>query len=164
MSSGKRLRRRAAPALRLAYRGAYYGMRAWSLTTRPRLRGVKCVLRDDAGRVVWVRHTYGDRAAWELPGGAARRSESPVEAARRETREELGVDVPAWEELGTVEGRWTGARLQLTCCAADCPPGARLDPDPVEIAETTWADPHAPPGRVGKVTKGALPLLKGVVR
>jgi 8-oxo-dGTP pyrophosphatase MutT (NUDIX family) len=150
--------------MRLAYRGAYYGMRAWSMTTRPRLRGVKCVLRDGEGRVVWVRHTYGDRGAWELPGGAARRSESPAEAARRETREELGVDVEAWRELGTAEGRWTGARLHLTCCEADCPAGARLDPDPVEIAVAVWGAADEPPGRVGRVTKAVLPLVKGVVR
>jgi 8-oxo-dGTP pyrophosphatase MutT (NUDIX family) len=139
-------------------------LRAWSLVTRPRLRGVKCVLRDEAGQVVWVRHTYGDRGAWELPGGAARRSESATEAARREAREELGVDVATWEELGTVEGRWTGARLQLTCCAAVCPPGARLDPDPVEIAVAVWSAADAPPGRVGQVTAGALPLLRRAVR
>jgi 8-oxo-dGTP pyrophosphatase MutT (NUDIX family) len=150
--------------MRLAYRGAYYGLRAWSLVTRPRLRGVKCVLRDDAGRVVWVRHTYGDRGAWELPGGAARRSEPAAEAARREAREELGVDVEAWREVGTAEGRWTGARLQITCCVADCPPGTRLDPDPVEIATAVWAPADQPPGRVGRVTRATLPLLKGVVR
>ena len=83
--------------LRLVYRGGYWAMRGWSAVLHPRRRGVKCVLRDGAGRIVWVRHTYGDRGAWELPGGAARRSESPVEAARREAREELGVDVEAIE-------------------------------------------------------------------
>jgi len=139
-------------------------VRAWSLLRRPRLRGVKCVLRAGDGQIVWVRHTYGDRAAWELPGGAARRSETALEAARREAREELGVDVPAWRELGTVHGTWTGAQLALTCCAADWPPGAQLDPDPVEIAVTAWAPPARPPGRVGKVTAGALPLVRDAVR
>ena len=133
-----RVRRRAAPVLIPAYRAAWWMLRGWSLATRPRLRGVKCVLRDDAGRVVWVRHTYGDRAAWELPGGAARRSESAPEAARREAREELGVDVTGWRDVGTVSGRWTGAQLALTCCVADWPADARLDPDPVEIAAATW--------------------------
>lgn len=125
---------------------------------------MKCLLRDEAGRVVWVRHTYGDRGAWELPGGAARRSESPVQAARREAREELGVDVATWEVVGAAEGRWTGAHLQLTCCVADCPPGARLDPDPVEIAVVVWAPVDEPPGRVGQVTARTLLLLKGAVR
>lgn len=159
-----RLRRRAAPALRLAYRVAYYGLRAWSVAARPRMRGVKCVLRDERGRVLWVRHTYGDRGAWELPGGGARRSESAQQAARREAREELGVDLEDWKLVGSAEGRWTGARLRLACCVADLPPGARLDPDPVEIATTAWAPPDAPPGRVGSVTAGALPLVRRAVR
>ena len=74
----------------MAYRAAFLLMRAWSLTTHPHLRGVKCVFRDAEGSVLWVRHTYGDRSVWELPGGAARRSESAPAAARREAHEELG--------------------------------------------------------------------------
>jgi 8-oxo-dGTP pyrophosphatase MutT (NUDIX family) len=149
--------------LRLVYRGAYWGLRAWSLATRPHLRGVKCIVRDPAGRVLWVRHTYGDRAAWELPGGAARRDEAPALAARREAREELGVDLQPWDEIGAVTGRWTGAELQLTCFVAEVEAGLALDPDPVEIAETRWADPAEPPGRVGTVTRGALPLVRGAL-
>jgi len=137
---------------------------AWSLVARPHRRGVKCVLRDEQGRVVWVRHTYGDRAAWELPGGAARRRETAPDAARREAREELGVDIHRWQDLGTVEGRWTGARLELTCCLADWPAGARLDLDPVEIAAARWAPAGAPPGRVGRVTAGALALVERAVQ
>jgi 8-oxo-dGTP pyrophosphatase MutT (NUDIX family) len=135
-------------------------LRAWSLVTHPHLRGVKCVLRDEAGRVLWVRHTYGDRAAWELPGGAVRRSERPAEAARREAREELGVDLDAWEEVGAVTGAWTGAVLVLTCLVSDVGSGIALDPDPVEIAAARWADPAEPPGPVGEVTRNALPLVR----
>ena len=139
-------------------------MAAWSLVARPHRRGVKCVLRDGEGRVVWVRHTYGDRTAWELPGGAARRRETAPEAARREAREELGVDVATWRDVGTVEGRWTGAHLELTCCLADWPDGAQLDLDPVEIAAAEWAPAGSPPGRVGRVTAGALPLAERAAR
>ena len=138
-------------------------MRAYSFARRPRLRGVKCVLRDGAGQIVWVRHTYGDREAWELPGGAARRRETALEAARREAREELGVDVETWRDIGTVTGRWTGAHLALTCCLAEWPSDARLDTDPVEIDRTAWAPAGAPPGRVGRVTAGALPLITRTV-
>jgi len=146
--------------LRLVYRGGYWAMRGWSAVLHPRRRGVKCVLRDGAGRIVWVRHTYGDRGAWELPGGAARRTESPVEAARREAREELGVDVGDWEDIGTVHGRWTGMHLALTCCLAEWPRDAALDTDPVEIAESAWAPPEDPPGRVGVVTRGSMTIVE----
>jgi 8-oxo-dGTP pyrophosphatase MutT (NUDIX family) len=138
-------------------------LRGWSVVRRPHLRGVKCIVRDTEGRVLWVRHTYGDRTAWELPGGATRRSESALEAARREAREELGVDMETWLDIGTVTGRWTGAHLALTCCLAEWPAGAQLDTDPVEIDRTQWAPAGAPPGRVGRVTAGALPLITRTV-
>jgi 8-oxo-dGTP pyrophosphatase MutT (NUDIX family) len=143
---------------------AWYGVRAHAVLLHPRVRGVKCVLRGADGQIVWVRHTYGDRSAWELPGGAVRRSESFVEAARRETREELGVDVERWDDVGTIEGRWTGARQELSCCAADWPAGATLDPDPVEIAVARWAPAGEPPGHVGRVTEGILALVERAMR
>ena len=120
---------------------------------------MKCVLRDGDGRLLMVRHTYGDRRAWELPGGAARRSEDAAAAARREAREELGVDVPDWRMLGEVDGTWTGARLHLDCLEAAWPEGATLDVDPVEIAEAGWFDPGALPQPIGVVTRGAMTVV-----
>ena len=128
--------------------------------TTPKLRGVKCVVRDPEGRVLWVRHTYGDRAAWELPGGAVRRGEPPADGARREFAEELGVDLEVWTPLGETTGHWTGAELTLTCLFSEVGPGVTLDPDPVEIAACQWAGLDAPPGRVGVVTEGSLPVVR----
>ena len=155
-----RRRRRVAPLLRAGYRVAWWGITAWSVLTAPRIRGVKCVLHDGAGRVLFVRHTYGDRRAWELPGGGARRGEGPAAAARREAREELGVDVEAWRELGTISTGRARGRLELTCLAADWPAGAALDLDPVEIAAAAWHAPAAPPSPLGRVSADAMPLLR----
>src|SRR4051794_21689216 len=124
-----RRRRRVAPLLRAGYRVAYWLITAWSLLAAPRIRGVKCVLRDADGRVLFVRHTYGSRRSWELPGGGARRSEDAAEAARREAREELGVDVVEWRELGAVDTGRSRGRLELTLFEAAWPPGAVLDLD-----------------------------------
>src|SRR3712207_8104462 len=86
-----RYRPRSVPLLRLAYRVAYRLILAWASVARPSVRGVKCVLRAGDGRVLLVRHHYGDRSAWELPGGGAKRGESAADAAAREALEELGV-------------------------------------------------------------------------
>src|SRR5204863_7457976 len=51
---------------------------------------VVCLVRDDAGRLLLVRHVEG---WWSLPGGAIDPGESPAEAARREAREEASVEV-----------------------------------------------------------------------
>jgi 8-oxo-dGTP pyrophosphatase MutT (NUDIX family) len=117
-----------------------------------------CVLRDAAGRVLLVRHTYGDRRAWELPGGWVGREEDPVAAARREAREELGADVPGLRRCDDLDGLWHFKREHLTVCAAPWPGGApRLDP--VEIAEARWADPADPPARLGASTRAVLARL-----
>ncbi len=48
---------------------------------------------DSAGRVLLVKHSYG-RMNWELPGGNGLPAEDPQSTARRELREETGLDLP----------------------------------------------------------------------
>ena len=154
-----RRRRRIVAAMRAGYRVAYWLVWAWCAVLRPHQRGVKCVVRAGDGRVLFVRHSYGDQAAWELPGGRAKRSEPAADAARREAREELGVDLESWRDVGTVEGTWTGARLELTCLQAELPGGAVLDPDPVELQTCAWHALDDPPRPLGPVTLAAMPLV-----
>lgn len=47
---------------------------------------------DERGLVLLVRHSYGERN-WELPGGGAEAHESAEDAARREAREEVGIEL-----------------------------------------------------------------------
>ncbi|MCX4820335.1 NUDIX hydrolase [Streptomyces sp. NBC_01142] len=60
------------------------------------LAGAAALFRDDEGRVLLVEPNY--RKGWALPGGTVEsdRNETPRQAARRETLEEIGLDV----ELG----------------------------------------------------------------
>jgi 8-oxo-dGTP pyrophosphatase MutT (NUDIX family) len=52
----------------------------------------KVVYRDERERVLLVDPTY--KPHWDLPGGMAEANEPPLQAARREVREELGLDMP----------------------------------------------------------------------
>ncbi|MBT8338200.1 MAG: NUDIX domain-containing protein [Gemmatimonadetes bacterium] len=63
---------------------------------------VAVVAHDARGRLLMVR----DRATgdWGLPAGAIELGESPIEAARRELREETGFDGSGWRLLGAVGG------------------------------------------------------------
>lgn len=49
------------------------------------------LIEDDRGYILLVRPSY--KSGWDLPGGYVERGESPKEAARREVREELGLDI-----------------------------------------------------------------------
>ena len=140
--------------LRLGYRVAYRLLQAWFLLRRPRVRGVVCVLRDGLGRVLLVRQSYGERGSWWLPGGFVDRGEEPVGAARRECREELGVDVASWRALGEVPGGWQGKRETLFVFAAGWPGGAARC-DPVEILEGRWFALDALPP-LGPPTEAAI--------
>ncbi|MEU3627868.1 NUDIX hydrolase [Amycolatopsis coloradensis] len=51
------------------------------------------IFRDAQGRVLLVEPTYGAET-WEVPGGGLNLGESPYAAARREVKEELGLDLP----------------------------------------------------------------------
>jgi 8-oxo-dGTP diphosphatase len=59
--------------------------------SQPRKRVSADVLfRDEAGRILLVDPQY--KPDWDLPGGMAEANESPLDAARREVAEELGID------------------------------------------------------------------------
>ncbi len=55
--------------------------------------GIGCVIFDDAGRVLLVRRARPPRLGlWSLPGGAQHLGEGTEAAARRELREETGIE------------------------------------------------------------------------
>lgn len=55
--------------------------------------GVDAILQDDHGRILLVDPKY--KPDWDLPGGMVEENEPPLEALRRELKEELGHTVRA---------------------------------------------------------------------
>jgi 8-oxo-dGTP pyrophosphatase MutT (NUDIX family) len=142
------VRRLRDPLLRLAFRVGYRVLRVWWAIDWSTKKGVKCVLTRD-GEILLVRHTYGDRSRWELPGGGVKRREQPADAARREVREELGIAVDDWTLLGDLFERIDRKRDRLWCYSAEI--GDReLELDHAEIASAAWFSPDRLPTPTAK--------------
>ena len=75
---------------RIAYRVGFRAARLWWRLRRPGHDGAVVAIWQ-GGRVLVVQQSYRRNLSW--PGGGIRRGEEPREAARRELREELGLDV-----------------------------------------------------------------------
>jgi 8-oxo-dGTP pyrophosphatase MutT (NUDIX family) len=128
------------------------------LVFRPRQRGVKCVIWRESGDVLLVRHTYGDRRRWELPGGGVKRGEDPRQAARREIREELGAEISDWKAIGELPVRQLHRRDLLSCFSA--PIGDRdLRLDAGEIAEADWFPRDRLPAPLGRHVRRIIRLV-----
>jgi 8-oxo-dGTP pyrophosphatase MutT (NUDIX family) len=121
-------------------------------------------VRGRDGRVAFVRHTYGDRRSWELPGGGLRRAEDPEVAVRREMREELGIELDGLRAVGAVEVHGSHKHTLLHCFEASVGGGAALRVDAGELAEVRWAAPEAPPRPLGADAAVLLELLAGDAR
>ena len=87
--------------IRLGYRLAYLGLRAWWLVRRPATHGAGVALWHE-GRILLIQTSY--RPCYSLPGGFVRRGEPSEQAARRELREEVGISLPD----ATLRLAWSG--------------------------------------------------------
>ena len=80
--------------VRSVYRVGYRAALAWWFVRRPRVHGAFVAVWHD-GHLLLIRNSY--RRGETIPCGRVERGESPLEAARRELREEVGIDAPASE-------------------------------------------------------------------
>lgn len=104
---------------------------------RPKIEVVAAFIERE-GRVLLDRRRPGGELGglWEFPGGKLEPGESPVEALRRELREELGVEAaqvraPA---LATVEHAYPAFDLVLSLYAVELGGTPRA----VDVAELAW--------------------------
>jgi ADP-ribose pyrophosphatase YjhB (NUDIX family) len=142
------------PARRRVFRLGYLALQAYWLVRRPRTSGVKVVVRR-GDEVLLVRHTYGRRAEWDLPGGFINEGETPQDAALREISEEVGLHAERPVAMGAILQRSSGRRDMVHAFAADAD-GAGMDVDAGEIAQARWFPHDALPDSVTPYTRGMV--------
>lgn len=83
---------------------------------RPTVHVVAGVLRDAGGRVLLSRRPSGGHlpGLWEFPGGKIEPDESPVEALRRELREELGIAIGPSRPLVSIRHEYAEKIVRLS--------------------------------------------------
>jgi 8-oxo-dGTP diphosphatase len=131
------------------------------LTALPRHLLAAVVLVWDAdGRILVVQTHNRDYPI--LPGGLVEEGESPAQAARRECREELGIDVPVGRLLAVQhlpgDGRSPDS-VQFVFDSSPLPAGTTLVLQAVEIAHATWMTQAVhPQGERGRARLAAAPV------
>ena len=133
--------------------------RLWRLF-RPRTRGVKVMLFSDAGELLLVRHTYGNKALFLLPGGGVHPFEKPEVAAAREVKEELNCGVEGLTFLATYRSTFEGKRDTVHLFRGGVSGGVRADR--VEVAEARFFALDALPDSVSPATLRRIAEYRGV--
>jgi 8-oxo-dGTP pyrophosphatase MutT (NUDIX family) len=144
--------------LRLLYRVAWRGLQLRAMVWSRRGRGVKCLITHE-GEVLLVRHTYGKRDTWYVPGGAARRGEPMMQAAARELEEELGVRGLPLRDMASMDMRLERIAVHIVCVHAELPDPTAVRVDPVELAEARWFAMDALPTPLGSEVRLLVSML-----
>lgn len=119
------------------------------------MRQLACaVVTDENGRVLLGLRE--DFEVWSLPGGHLELGESPEEAARREVREEAGIEI----ELGGLIGRYE-RRAPFGDAVSFAFVGRVVsgtpEPDGIETLDVNWFHPSALPSTDAVVEQAADP-------
>ena len=107
---------------------------------------VCALIVDDTGRVLLGRRAVEPAAGrWDILGGFMEEDEQPLDALRRELREELGLEIEPLEFVAAVGDRYGDEeRATLNLCWTARVVGGELDLSE-ELAEARWFAPDELP-------------------
>ena len=141
------------PGVARWFQRAYWGL------VRPETRGVRAIVIDEVGKVLLVRHTYGE--GWYLPGGGVRRGEALEAAVRRELWEETGLTGDYGVAIhGTFRNTREFKKDTISVHVVHVPT-VRPTANP-EIAEQRYFDVTALPPDVSPGTRRRIEELRGL--
>jgi len=132
------------------WRGAPKSARRWGvwLAEPGFMVTVGVVVVDDSGRVMLLNHEFRAGSGWGIPGGFIEAGEQPLEALRREMREEIGVELDAVELFGVrTLKRPQQVEIHFRCRLRE---SEKATPQSMEINSVGWFDPDALPPELSK--------------
>ena len=109
---------------------------------RPKTYGVKVSIVHpiDSNKILLVRHSYGDKDLWNIPGGGySPRKETPDEAAVREVREELNIKLQSVTKVGQYYTEIQGKRDTVILFTGTLNDSFVIDMND-EISTLKWVD------------------------
>lgn len=106
--------------------------------------GAEAVCFDERGRVLLGRRAFDPGAGrWDLPGGFLHEDEHPLDALRREIREETALEIEPIDFLGFWMEPYDGRIVLCLSWTANATGAARPGDD---LAELHWFEPDELPG------------------
>jgi ADP-ribose pyrophosphatase YjhB (NUDIX family) len=132
------------------WRGAPRRVRRWGVwLAEPRFMvTVGAVVMDEGGRVLLLQHEFRMGSGWGIPGGFMEQGEQPVEALRRELREEIGVELAAAELISVrTLRRPQQVEIHFRCRLRE---GANAQPQSMEINRAGWFEANALPPELSR--------------
>jgi len=106
--------------------------------------GAEAVCFDDRGRVLLGRRAFDPGARlWDLPGGFLHEDENPLDALRREIREETALEIEPVDFLGFWLEPYDGRIVLCLAWTATVSGEPRAGDD---LTELRWFDPDELPG------------------
>lgn len=133
----------------------YYLLLLYWWVFRPHRKGVRVIVVSN-GRVLMVRPAYLKNARWTFPGGGIKKGETLEEAARREVREETGIEIGAVRFIAPLVSDKEYKIDHISLASAEAlDRGAIRIQDTLEIAEASWFSFDTLPP-MGPIAKGIL--------
>ncbi len=130
-------------------------MRRWTMRlTHPRFTVTAgALIFNDKHQILLLKHTFRAGTGWGLPGGFLEKGEQPIDALRRELREEIGLEVDDVEVFAVRSFKKPQQIEVLFRCRANGP----LKPQTIEIERAEWFSVESLPQGL---PRNQLPLIE----